>query len=405
SHAQNLTVLWLLSGSRSLLVVVVIIACLLACPDSSLDCCVVDFVTLPHLVAVVQAQLLLLLACLLSVPSVPAYSLRTSAPLPVRSAAASCSPVSACLVPPAAFNDAIGKARDPRGLGERAGWMDGHCPECNSGREERERKPQSPEAAPLECRERLQFNPLYPLKVPSTLLPRPSVPLLRVQEEPHSHGDWLALRPRGKARGSSWGKVGETGGGSPFPASQGFVAKEAPPAGTLMTAIIQSLVSFSWSPSVTGVSSGAVWGGLQKALPSSPLSSSPGNSVCSQRTERRKKEMEKGRERGGEREKEMKEREKERKREKVPSTLLPRPSVPLLRVQEEPHSHGDWLALRPEGKSRGSSWEKLGRQEEGPLPSQPGCPEREKERDGERRERGGEREKEMKEREKEKEGE
>ncbi|KAG8129794.1 hypothetical protein E2320_016414, partial [Naja naja] len=68
-----------------------------------------------------------------------------------------------------------------------------------------ERKPRSPEAAPLERGERLQFNPLYTPKAPPTLPPHLLAPRLCVQEELHSRGRWLALQPRGKARRKSWG--------------------------------------------------------------------------------------------------------------------------------------------------------------------------------------------------------
>ncbi|KAG8128778.1 hypothetical protein E2320_015541, partial [Naja naja] len=78
------------------------------------------------------------------------------------------------------------------------------------------RRPWSPGAAPLEHGERLQFNPFYPPKAPS-LPPHLSAPLLHLQEEPHSCGDWLALQLRGKTRGKSWGN----GRSVPLPSQPG----------------------------------------------------------------------------------------------------------------------------------------------------------------------------------------
>ncbi|KAG8135003.1 hypothetical protein E2320_008066, partial [Naja naja] len=161
----------------------------------------------------------------------------------------------------------------------------------------------------------LKRLPLSVEKAPSTLPPRFSVPLLHVQEEPHSCGDWLALQPREKVRRNWLGE--KLGRQEENPPSQPAGAVCDPLPGTLMPAAIQSSASCSQSSSVTGVSSGAMWGGLKKALPSSPLGSSPVNSMCSQRTGR-EREKEGGR-KGDERKREKKrkrEKEKEGEREK-----------------------------------------------------------------------------------------
>ncbi|KAG8147922.1 hypothetical protein E2320_000148, partial [Naja naja] len=154
-----------------------------------------------------QGQLLPLLAHLLSVPSVPA-----SAPLLARSAATGCSPV------PTSFPQWLLTTPQERpgihvswGEGGRAGMAGWMLPGARfwkrrSGRESHGHLTRLPLSVEKGC-------DLIPFTLQKPLPPRLSVPLLRLQEEPHSCGDWLALQPRGKVRGKCWGD----GRSVPFP--------------------------------------------------------------------------------------------------------------------------------------------------------------------------------------------
>ncbi|KAG8140757.1 hypothetical protein E2320_003414 [Naja naja] len=211
------------------------------------------------------------------------------------------------------FNNATGKPRIHVSWGGWWTWLDGCCPECDSGR--------GGAAAPLECGERLQFNPLYPPKA-SSLLPCLLAPILCVQEELHSHAE-------GKSEEEKLGRPEEHPPSQPaglsviaaVPLCGAVMAMEASPPGTLMPAAIQGSASCSRSPSVTGVSSGAMWEGYRRLCPPPP-SVHLQATVCvarelgeKERKIGRRREREKGRYREKDREKER-ERERGRKREK-----------------------------------------------------------------------------------------
>ncbi|KAG8124651.1 hypothetical protein E2320_019888, partial [Naja naja] len=188
-----------------------------------------------------------------------------------------------------------------------------------------EGKPQSPEAAPLEHGERLQFNPLYPPKAPS-LPPRLSVPLLRIQEEPPSHAE-------GKSEEESWGD----GRSIPLPSQPGLsaiaavplcggtarrlfsspavVAKEAPPLGTLTPATIQSSASCSGLP-LSQVSVQEPCGKGYRRLHPPPPSVHLQATMCVAR-ELGERERKRGRRREREKVGEREMKEKGRKRERV----------------------------------------------------------------------------------------
>ncbi|KAG8123045.1 hypothetical protein E2320_018397, partial [Naja naja] len=251
--------------------------CLPACPDSSLDCIIFGpAAPAPGLLAVSAVG-----ACIRSlVIHEHCYWL-----LPC-----------AHLTPPVGFNNAAGKAWDPCELGSES---HGHL----------ERLPLSTEK---DCN-LIPFTLQKPL--PSRLVSQHLFSayrrshILMVIAEGKSEGEKLGRRekrpPSQPAGLSAIAAVPLYGGGARHLFSRPAVmAKEVPPPGVLTLAAIQSSASCSRSPSVTCVSSGVMWEGLQKASPSSPLDSSPGNSVCSPRTGRkREKEREKGKKRERKREK------------------------------------------------------------------------------------------------------
>ncbi|KAG8147149.1 hypothetical protein E2320_022845, partial [Naja naja] len=101
---------------------------------------------------------------------------------------------------------------------------------------------------------------LIPFTLQKSLLPSRLVSrCLFCVQEPHSCSDWLALRLRGKPGLSAITAVPLCGGRARRLFSHlAVVAKEEPPPGTLMPAVIQNSASCSLSPSVAGVSSGAM---------------------------------------------------------------------------------------------------------------------------------------------------
>ncbi|KAG8137811.1 hypothetical protein E2320_003759 [Naja naja] len=97
-------------------------------------------------------------------------------------------------------------------------WLAGCCLEHDSGRGG-ERKPWSPEVAPLEHGERLQG----PFTLRKSLLPSCLISqhLFSAYRRSHILAALSLSCVRGKSEeAAAGGKVGETGGGSPFPASQ-----------------------------------------------------------------------------------------------------------------------------------------------------------------------------------------